>query len=74
MLDRGAQMDITGAELTFSSSDMGAISLPDGDDPLVSGSVYFPGDARGFQAFTGLPGGTDAWILLVIDAGSGTAV
>ena len=74
MLDRGDQVAVEGIDLLF--SDLGS-PLPPGTDGLCPGGDcsnlnYLPEDGRGFDtAFGGLSGGTDAWILVVIDDAQG---
>lgn len=65
--NRGDDEPLNGAELTF--SDSGA-SLPIDPAPLVNGTTYQSEVPNGFMnAFVGNSGGTDAWILVVIDDG-----
>ncbi|MCH7632271.1 MAG: PEP-CTERM sorting domain-containing protein [Planctomycetes bacterium] len=74
MLDRGDQEAVVGIDLLF--SDLGS-ALPPGIDGLCPGGDcsnlnYLPEDGRGFNdAFGGLPGGMDAWILVIIDDSQG---
>ncbi len=79
LTDRGDQNSVTGVDLLF--NDLGA-SLPGDPDsslalsPYLDGAVLPEGEVTlngsiigsGFgDAFVGMSGGTDAWILLVID-------
>ena len=66
MTDRGGNVSLVGANLTFSAD---GVALPDDPNPLVSGLDYRPEGAAGFAQYVGGSGGTDAWILLLIDDG-----
>lgn len=68
MSDRGGGTDVTGIDLIFQDSFVG---IPTDGGPLVDGSFrpqgLFEGSDLGLGEFTGLSGGTDQWVLLVID-------
>lgn len=66
MRDRGDAMSLSGADLTF--SDDGA-ALPDDPNALIPGTDYSPQGIGGFSQYVDGSGGTDAWILVVIDDG-----
>ena len=74
MLDRGDQEAVVGIDLLF--SDLG-LALPPGTEGICPGGNcpefgYLPEDGRGFNdAFFGLSGGMDAWILVIIDDSQG---
>ncbi len=68
MTDRGDQVAIQGVDLTFSD---GGVGIPPELAEILPGT-YLPeglssGADSGFDTFVGLSGGTDAWILLMID-------
>ncbi len=70
MTDRGNGSGIVNATLTFNDL---AAGLPVENGQIVSGS-YLPEDTAntgGFSKYNGGSGGTDAWILLIIDDSPG---
>ena len=71
MTDRGNGAGITDATLVFRDNGAGlpVVGLPPENGQIVSGS-YLPEDSNntgGFSKYNGGSGGTDAWILVVID-------
>lgn len=65
--NRGDDVMLNGANLTFSDT---GIALPTNPDSLVDGTTYQSEVLDGFMdTFVGNSGGTDAWILVVIDDG-----
>jgi hypothetical protein len=69
MTDRGNGFGISNATLVFRDNDVAGLSLPPENGQIVSGS-YLPEDSNntgGFSKYNGGSGGTDAWILVVID-------
>jgi len=63
MTDRGDRVGITNVNLTFAD---GASGLPPENTELLS-DTYLPEGPGGFAQYIGGSGGTDAWILVVID-------
>ncbi len=67
MTDRGDMVSISGVNLTFAD---GAAALPPENTELFSGT-YLPEGLgvtdNGFSEFIGTSGGTDAWLLVIID-------
>jgi hypothetical protein len=73
MTDRGNNAGISNATLVFRDNVVAGLSLPPENGQIVSGS-YLPEDSNstgGFSKYNGGSGGTDAWILLVIDDSAG---
>jgi hypothetical protein len=70
MADRGDGVDLTAANLVFNDS---GSSLPAYGDPIASGGPFQTeeGTNTGLSKYLGTSGGTDAWILVVIDDASG---
>ena len=72
MTDRGNQLPIAGVDLTFSDT---ASTVPPEAGPIVPGTYMpeglFMGTDIGFETYVGGSGGTDAWILLMIDDAAG---
>lgn len=72
MTDRGNQLPIAGVDLTFSDT---ASTVPPEAGPILPGTYMpeglFMGTDIGFETYVGGSGGTDAWILLMIDDAAG---
>jgi hypothetical protein len=68
MTDRGNNAGLSDATLVFRDNRPGlpVVDLPPENGQIVSGS-YLPEGVPGFSKYNGGSGGTDAWILLVID-------
>ncbi len=69
MTDRGNGFGINNATLVFRDQIVAGLSLPPENGQIVSGT-YLPEDSNntgGFSKYNGGSGGTDAWILLVVD-------
>jgi len=70
MTDRGVGFGLPNVNLIFND---GAAGLPP-ENALINSGTYLPEDSNntgGFAKYNGGSGGTDAWILLVIDDASG---
>jgi len=70
MTDRGNGFGISNATLIFNDTGAG---LPPENGQIVSGT-YLPEDSNntgGFSKYNGGSGGTDAWVLIVIDDSAG---
>jgi len=71
MTDRGDAVGVINFDLIF--NDLGADGIPPELDgiPLLDGAHYMPEGSGGFGIYRKQSGGTDAWILLIIDDSAG---